>query len=103
MEDFEEERTAMKIFAIVGPTSTGKTSLALELCKRFDGEIISADSRQVYKHMDVGTGKLPLGSSTKIQKGDGFWDFGGTILLHPTNIFLPMITPSMRWGSQPTS
>lgn len=66
----------MKIFAIVGPTSTGKTSLSVELCKKLDGEIISADSRQVYKHMDVGTGKLPLGSSTKIQKGDGFWDFG---------------------------
>ncbi len=67
----------MKIFAIVGPTSTGKTSLAVELCKKLDGEIISADSRQVYKYMDVGTGKLPLGSSTKIQKGDGFWEFGG--------------------------
>lgn len=63
----------MNTFAIVGPTSTGKTSLALDLCKKFNGEIISADSRQIYKYMDVGTGKLPLGGSTSVEKGNGFW------------------------------
>lgn len=46
-----------KILVICGPTATGKTSLAFKLAKKFDGEIVSADSRQVYKHMDVGTGK----------------------------------------------
>jgi len=45
------------LVAIVGPTATGKSSLALELCQTFNGEIISADSRQVYRHMDIGTAK----------------------------------------------
>ncbi|MEK7127828.1 MAG: tRNA (adenosine(37)-N6)-dimethylallyltransferase MiaA [Patescibacteria group bacterium] len=42
---------------IIGPTATGKTALGIKLAKKFDGEIISADSRQVYKGMDIGTGK----------------------------------------------
>jgi tRNA dimethylallyltransferase len=48
-----------KLIVILGPTCTGKTSLAEYLCRRFNGEIISADSRQVYKFMDIGTGKVP--------------------------------------------
>lgn len=46
-----------KLLVIVGPTATGKTNLALYLAANFDGEIISADSRQIYKGMDIGTGK----------------------------------------------
>ncbi len=46
-----------KILAIVGPTASGKTTLALELAKRFHGELISVDSRQVYRGMDIGTAK----------------------------------------------
>jgi tRNA dimethylallyltransferase len=50
-----------KLLVICGPTATGKTSLALSLAKKFDGELVSADSRQVYKEMDIGTGKdLPV-------------------------------------------
>ena len=45
------------LLAIVGPTAVGKTQLAVELCQRFSGEIINADSRQVYRRMDIGTAK----------------------------------------------
>lgn len=46
-----------KLVAIVGPTASGKTDLGIYLAKKFKGEIISADSRQVYKGLDIGTGK----------------------------------------------
>ncbi len=45
------------LITILGPTAVGKTSLAAKLAFRFNGEIISADSRQVYKGMNIGTGK----------------------------------------------
>lgn len=45
------------LIAVVGPTASGKTSLAVALAKELDTEIISADSRQVYRRMDLGTGK----------------------------------------------
>ncbi|MHB9139172.1 MAG: tRNA (adenosine(37)-N6)-dimethylallyltransferase MiaA [Victivallaceae bacterium] len=47
----------MKTIVITGPTATGKTALAVKLASHFDGEIISVDSRQVYRGMDIGTGK----------------------------------------------
>lgn len=46
-----------KLIVITGPTASGKTSLALELAQHFGGEIISADSMQVYRYMDIGTAK----------------------------------------------
>ncbi|MFH0840653.1 MAG: tRNA (adenosine(37)-N6)-dimethylallyltransferase MiaA [bacterium] len=46
-----------KIIVILGPTASGKTSLAVQIAKEFNGEIVSADSRQVYKGMDLGTSK----------------------------------------------
>ncbi|NMB33988.1 MAG: tRNA (adenosine(37)-N6)-dimethylallyltransferase MiaA [Clostridium sp.] len=45
------------VIVIVGPTASGKTKLSIELAKKIDGEIISADSMQVYKFMDIGTAK----------------------------------------------
>ncbi|GAI47837.1 unnamed protein product, partial [marine sediment metagenome] len=45
------------LVAIVGPTGVGKSKLALRLAQAFDGEIVSADSRQVYRYMDIGTAK----------------------------------------------
>ncbi len=47
------------LVVILGPTCTGKTSLTLGLQQKFGGEILSADSRQVVKYMDIGTGKVP--------------------------------------------
>jgi tRNA dimethylallyltransferase len=49
-----------KILVIVGPTASGKTFLSIELAKRFGGEIVSADSRQVYRGLNIGTGKVTL-------------------------------------------
>ncbi len=51
------ERRKPKIVIILGPTAVGKTGLALDLASAFDGEIISADSMQVYRHLDIGTSK----------------------------------------------
>ena len=45
------------LLAIVGPTAVGKSAFAMRLAPEFDGEIVSADSRQVYRYMDIGTGK----------------------------------------------
>ncbi|MBU0975663.1 MAG: tRNA (adenosine(37)-N6)-dimethylallyltransferase MiaA [Patescibacteria group bacterium] len=58
-----------KILAVIGPTASGKTSLAIKLAKKFDGELINTDSRQIYKYLDIGTAKgnvkkLPM---TKVQ------------------------------------
>ena len=46
-----------KIIAVSGPTASGKTALAIEIAKRFHGEVVSCDSMQIYRHMDVGTAK----------------------------------------------
>ena len=48
-----------KIIIILGPTSSGKSGVAIRLAKKFNGEIISADSRQVYRGLDIGSGKEP--------------------------------------------
>ncbi|MBX2989727.1 MAG: tRNA (adenosine(37)-N6)-dimethylallyltransferase MiaA [Bacteroidetes bacterium] len=49
--------TKRKVPVLVGPTASGKTDVAMELAKRTDGEILSADSRQIYKHLTIGTAK----------------------------------------------
>ncbi|MEK7249593.1 MAG: tRNA (adenosine(37)-N6)-dimethylallyltransferase MiaA [Bacteroidota bacterium] len=48
---------ARNVLVLVGPTGSGKTAIAIELAKVLSGEIISADSRQIYKHLDIGTAK----------------------------------------------
>ncbi len=52
------EEIKKKIIVICGPTATGKSAFAIQLAKRFNGEVISADSRQVYRGMNIGTGKV---------------------------------------------
>lgn len=49
-----------RVYVVVGPTSSGKSDFAVELARELDGEIISSDSRQVYKKLDIGTGKITL-------------------------------------------
>lgn len=64
-----------KVLIIYGPTATGKTALGISLAKKFNGQVISADSRQVYKSLDIGSGKTAFDS--KIEKHDGFWIVDG--------------------------
>ncbi len=52
------KKSLPKLVVILGPTASGKTTLSIKLAKKFKGEIVSADSRQVYKAMDIGTGKI---------------------------------------------
>ena len=47
-----------KLIVILGPTASGKTDLSIKIAKKFNGEVVSADSRQVYKGMDIGSGKV---------------------------------------------
>ena len=63
---------------ICGPTATGKTSLALNLCQKFNGEIVSIDSRQIYKGLEIGSGKRITDNAYRITKGNGYWDIEGT-------------------------
>lgn len=65
-----------KVLVVLGPTATGKTDLALKLAKKFNGELVSCDSRQVYKGLDIGTGKLS-GEEVSVKKHDGFWILDG--------------------------
>ena len=53
-----------KVVVIAGPTASGKSGLAVELAKKINGEIISADSVQVYKYMDIGSAKVTKEENT---------------------------------------
>ncbi len=57
-DPFHIMKTKPKILVIVGPTASGKSEIAVRAAKLFGGEIISADSRQVYRGLDIGTGKI---------------------------------------------
>ena len=46
------------VIVVYGPTASGKTALSLDFAERFDGEVVSADSRQIFREMDIGTGKI---------------------------------------------
>lgn len=79
-----------KVLIIVGPTSTGKTNLALTLADKFNGDLISADSRQVYTGLDIVTGKdLP----SDFKKTDNVYSN------HKTSIYgLDQISPDKDWS-----
>jgi len=61
----------MKVIVIAGPTASGKSDLGIRLAKKYQGEIISVDSRQVYQGMDLGTGKVqtePVDDASKLER-----------------------------------
>lgn len=69
-----------KLLVILGSTSTGKTDVAIDLSQKLNSELISADSRQLYKYLDIGTGKLPSNESwvmNQVSRGDGYWSING--------------------------
>jgi len=47
-----------QVVVIIGPTAVGKTKLSIEIAKKYDGEVISGDSMQIYRSMDIGTAKI---------------------------------------------
>ena len=66
----------MKLLVILGSTATGKTDLGLMLAGKFNGELVSADSRQIYKGLDIGTGKY-LSQKSKVKKQKYCWEVDG--------------------------
>src|SRR3989344_4692531 len=95
-----------KLLAIVGPTATGKTSLGISLAKTFNGELISADSRQVYKYLDIGTGKdIPNGVEATFQECDTHsWNVRdkqiGYYLINGVKIWLyDVVDPGLRFSA----
>jgi tRNA dimethylallyltransferase len=66
-----------KVLVILGPTATGKTDLALNLAKKFNGELVACDSRQVYTGLDLGTGKMPGNGQWKVRKERMRWEVSG--------------------------
>ncbi|NMB70234.1 tRNA (adenosine(37)-N6)-dimethylallyltransferase MiaA [candidate division WWE3 bacterium] len=91
--DFPIQNIPMQSIPIIcGPTSTGKTSLALNLAKKLNAVIISADSRQIYKQMDIGTGKLPVSANHIVKKSKETWEIDGVTvygydLVHPNEVY----------------
>lgn len=61
------QKGRIKVLVILGPTSSGKSDLAVYLARKYNGEIISADSRQVYKGLNIGTGKITKREMRSIQ------------------------------------
>ena len=66
-----------KLLVTLGSTATGKTDLALQLASKFQGELVSCDSRQVYSGLDIGTGKLPGRGRWDVRRGNKKWEVGG--------------------------
>ncbi len=71
-----------KLIAIIGPTASGKTGLGIEIAKKFGGEVISVDSRQVYREMNIGTAKVGKDREGEIVEGISHW---GIDLVDPNN------------------
>ena len=61
-----DEHARPPLIVILGPTAVGKTSLSLDLATRFDGEIVGADSRQIYQGMDIGTAKPTAAEQARV-------------------------------------
>src|SRR3989344_4027400 len=81
------EKKLPKVVAIIGPTASGKTGLAISLAKEFAGEIVNADSRQVYKKMDIGTAKP-----------EGVWRDGEYLVEGVPHYLMDIIDPDQEFN-----
>lgn len=95
-----------KVIVIVGPTSSGKTELSLRLAKKFHGTIISADSRQIYRHMNIATAKTIKSQQQGITHYmidivDPEEEFTLAAYLHTVNNLLKSIFEDNKKRSQP--
>jgi len=95
-------RKINKLLVIYGPTAVGKTELGIELARQFKGEIVSADSRQIYQGMDIGTGK-DIGQAKFVSQADkyplgklraGYYRVDGVKIW-----LLDLILPSQKFSS----
>lgn len=85
------QQSKPKIIVILGPTASGKSDAAIALAKKFNGEIISADSRQVYKGLDIGSGKVSKDESRiKNQESSKASYFSEGICHHLIDVAEPM-------------
>jgi len=76
-----------KLITVIGPTASGKTALAIKIAKKFNGEIINADSRQIYKYLDIGTAKGKIVTHNSELTGHNFTING--VPIHLINIVEP--------------
>ena len=82
-----EKRNKPKVIVIVGPTASGKTALSIELAKKINGEIVSCDSMQIYKDMNIGSAKPTIRSIS----GSAFLSFwSASTLSSVPNPFITM-------------
>lgn len=84
-----------KIIVVLGPTSSGKTKLGVCLARKFNGEIVSADSRQVYQGMDIGTGKDLC--EYKIKKSAGKSKAGEKMKIIPYHL-IDVVRPEVKFS-----
>lgn len=66
LSPLESREVNPPLITILGPTGVGKTALSLDLAEHFDGEVVSADSRQIYRRMNIGTGKASAAEQARI-------------------------------------
>ncbi|MDP3953610.1 MAG: tRNA (adenosine(37)-N6)-dimethylallyltransferase MiaA [bacterium] len=91
----KEHKAAVKpkVVAVVGPNASGKSDLAVELAHKFNGEIVSADSRQIYRSLDLSSGKVP--GRWKIRGFKRFYEYQGI----PHHL-IDAVSPRKRFSAQ---
>lgn len=80
------KKSSNKLIVILGPTASGKTDVSLKMAKKFKGEIINADSRQIYKYMDIGTAKEP-----------GKWEKGKYMVKRIPHYLIDFVDPKKEY------